>query len=339
MLCSLTHIINAFYTPRLIKHTGKTMGETSSNKTVSYVIVTYNREAELLDCISSVINQEYRKKEVIIVSNSKESELESIQSRFETHSCINFFHYSERMGVPKARNIAYKKANGDIIITLDDDAILGDEYSTQSIVEQFQNSSDVGIIAFMVENFFSDEIEFPKKHSDLEQKAGLRPEMRPTRAEEMADAVETNTFMGAGYALRASILDEIGYYPPEFEYGSEELDLSLRALDSGHKIMYDPSVKVRHKRVLKERRADEELIQKNLENRLRLAMRRLPLRYVVKSFVFWGGRTLYKMRGDPRPFLKGLYTILKEMPDLNEERKPIQYETIEYIENLGGRCW
>lgn len=84
---------------------------------VSYVIATYNRPGDLAETLESVLNQEYEPLEVVVCNSTDETpSLFEAGARFDRDR-VRYFHYPERMGVPKARNVGYEHARGDILVT------------------------------------------------------------------------------------------------------------------------------------------------------------------------------------------------------------------------------
>ncbi|SHN09801.1 glycosyltransferase [Polaribacter sp. KT 15] len=89
-----------------------------TNKLVSVVIPTYNREKYLEEAIVSVIDQTYKNFEIIIIDDGSDYKyVESICKKFE--NC--YYYYKKNGGLSSARNYGIKKAKGSYIAFLDDD--------------------------------------------------------------------------------------------------------------------------------------------------------------------------------------------------------------------------
>lgn len=84
----------------------------------SFVLCTLNREKELIDSINSILNQGYSDIEIIVVDQSEKSKeyIADIDDR------IMYLH-SEKKGLSRNRNIGIKRASGDYICLMDDDAL------------------------------------------------------------------------------------------------------------------------------------------------------------------------------------------------------------------------
>ncbi|WP_324759600.1 glycosyltransferase family 2 protein [Haloarcula sp. GH36] len=307
---------------------------------VSYVIATYNRREELERVLPSVLSQEYEPLEVIIVCNSTDDtpDLFEGDGRFADDDRIRYYHRDERMGVTGARNFGYRKADGDILVTIDDDAVIPDPDATARMVELFERDEDTGIAAFRVENHYSGEFEFPYGQSELESRL---PFVRPLVDLDLREAevpTETTAYKGCGNAIRASLFEEVGYYPDDFFYGVEEIELSFRALDAGYRVMYLPSVRVVHREAPEGRLPDTDMLQGILENRLRTAIWHHPLHYLLFETILWSGRTVYRT-GSLRPVLSAWQTIVGQFGSLWRDRDVLDRETVEYIHDCGGRLY
>jgi len=292
---------------------------------VSFVIATYNRKDDVQETLESVLKQNYSDIEIVVVCNSDDgtAELFAQGSLFDRDE-IRYFHFEERMGVPKARNTGIEKATGDVIITIDDDAILENPDVTQHVADEFSQNPDLGVLAFRSENYYTGEVA-PKEFPDP-----------PFNCWTPDEPFETTFFIGVGNAIRSQVFDEVGGYPNDFEYGVEELDLSLRIIDAGYRIKYDPNAAVLHKESPEGRLSDQYVIQKILENRIRTTIRNLPWRYVVVSTVIWLAHTLVRTNGDPRPALKAFRSVFHARRELMGQRDVIDGSTIKVIKKKSG---
>lgn len=308
---------------------------------VSYVIATYNRKESLRRAINSICAQQYSPIEVVVISNSTDgtSELFTDKGPFNEEN-IRHFQFEGRMGVTRARNIGYDKARGEILVTIDDDAVLTDLTATSEIVAAFEEHDSLGIAAFKIINYHTGEVEFPRPPSDLESLIPLiSPPMKPPSEVPANEPSEVPTFTGCGNAIHRSVLNSVGNYPSEFMYGSEELDLTLRVIDEGYRVLYLPSVTVIHYEDPAGRFEDDEILRRFWENKMRIAIRRLPWKHALKVLILMSARTLYRSKLNFKLLMFGGSTLLQEIPDLLTDRDPIHEDTIRYMKTHGGRLY
>lgn len=116
---------------------------------VSIVCVTHGREELLLRCLDSCFRQDYSRKEVVLVMNPGEPAVEAkVAEKFpsvrmvRTHMNIGFF---------PALNLGVANSDGDMIMTIDDDArFLADDALSQLLV-CFREEPQLGAVTCNLE--------------------------------------------------------------------------------------------------------------------------------------------------------------------------------------------
>lgn len=288
---------------------------------VSYVIATYNRPDDLAEAVESVLAQTYDPIELHVVSNSTDrtADLFAEGGRFDVDG-VTYHEFPGRMGVPQARNVGYELADGDVLVTLDDDAILCNEDATDEVVRLFDAHDDVGAIAFQCRDYYTGTVN-PHETPDPPD-----PSMSPR------ETYRATNFVGVGNAVRRSVFESVGAFPERFVYGFEEMDLSLRLHDAGYDVLYTPTVVVRHKKSPDARRTDAETLERLVENRIRIAIRNLPLRYVACTTLLWSAYGL-ATTGSLASLRNVFGRIAADAADLREHRSVIDPETIARIKS------
>ena len=94
----------------------------SSASTVSIVILTMNRSAHMQNVLKNISLQSYLPSEIIIVDNNSELKEQKNNENLAKQYNADYFLMDENLGVSGGRNYGLKRANGDIIIEIDDDA-------------------------------------------------------------------------------------------------------------------------------------------------------------------------------------------------------------------------
>jgi len=292
----------------------------SDRPRVSYVVATYNRPGDLADAINSILEQTYRPIEVVVISNSTDDTAELFEDgeQFD-EDCISYYEFPGRMGVPEARNAGYERATGEILVTIDDDAVLASPDATDELVSLFQEYGGVGALAFQSRNHQTKEL--------IRMEVPDPPDFETTPSE----VYRTTSFIGVGNAIRRSALDAAGTYPEDFVYGFEEMDLSIRILDAGYDILYTPSIVIYHKESPVARRTAIEEQERQIENRVRLAVRNLPGRYLVGTSLLWLSYWVLRSGFDPTSLWRILRRLYDDRRVLIGERSVVDDETITLI--------
>jgi GT2 family glycosyltransferase len=295
--------------------------------TVSFIIITMNRFGDLEECVESIRAQTYDDLEIVVVDNDSEYEsYAQFCNRYDDVDEVRVVRSDENRGVAGGRNFGLQHVRGDVVITIDDDAVIEDPGLTSRVVGRLQESDDVGVLAFRITNYYSRELE--KNHFPSKDK---------TRSPD--EEFETTWFIGAGHAIKREVYETVGPYRDYFPYGHEELDLSLRILDHGYRIIYFPDAEVFHKqspesRVLASNSADYYANQ--LSKRIQVALHNLPWPYVITTslvrtvkYALESGFNLYAI-------LWAYWKIVENWGDIMEERKVISEETISKVLRLRG---
>lgn len=117
---------------------------------VSIIIPTYNRVKDLEETLNSIIVQTTLPKEVIIVDDSDNDEIENViehgKNEFEEKSILlKYIRNKKEKSSAIARNIGIENAIGDIILILDDDVILDKDYIMEilKVYEKYPNALGV----------------------------------------------------------------------------------------------------------------------------------------------------------------------------------------------------
>ncbi|MGB3766097.1 MAG: glycosyltransferase family A protein, partial [Phormidesmis sp.] len=114
---------------------------------ISVIVPTYGREAVLCDTLKSLLAQTYSAYEVIVIDQTQNHELET--QRFLTQLVFEHkirLHTVPWANLPAARNYAIERANGSILLFLDDDVELPPGFLAAHAAG-FKNRPKVGAIA------------------------------------------------------------------------------------------------------------------------------------------------------------------------------------------------
>ena len=133
---------------------------------VSVIMNCYNGERYLKNSIQSVLNQDYKNWELIFWDNKSQDGSKKIFNGFKDKR-LKYYHAKKFTNLYAARNLAIKKAKGDILTFLDvDDLWLSEKLSKQ--VFFFEKNKKAELVYsnyFNLKNFFgfqSESIQFKK---------------------------------------------------------------------------------------------------------------------------------------------------------------------------------
>lgn len=270
------------------------------NPLVSVVIVTRNRRDELLQSIGSVFDQTYKPLEVIVVDNgSGDGSADAIRSM---HPEVMVVSLPENVGCPSGRNVGFSFCKGKYVYCLDDDGWL-DSGALAAAVGRAEADGRIGVVMSQIR--------------EVDETGAAR--LRESRGPEYRD-----TFGGGCCLLRRRVLDEVGAYPDDFFRQAEESDLSLRLIDAGYKIFYDPSSVMFHRRSPSERN-DSEIAFYTLRNTTKTSLRLWPVPWCIAQPMLNCCRIIgLAMRTrDGRLIARFLGALARELWDIPNTRRPV----------------
>lgn len=230
--------------------------EPLSTPLVSVAIVTWNRVNEVLRAIRSVYEQSYPHFEIVIADNhSSDHTPDLIEQTFPDAKVIRLHR---NLGACGGRNVALSNCRGDIIFNLDDDAIVQSD-TISRIVDFFQDApSSVGLVACQV--FENGSFRYPKQSE------------------------ATAIFEGCGWAIRQTVLHQVGYFSDHLFRAAEETDFALNFLVAGYQMWYLSEAIIHH--MPSKIRVTEVISFYKCRNELIIIFERYPV-YLVAPFVFW----------------------------------------------------
>ena len=93
----------------------------------SIIIPVYNRPDEIRELLSSLVQQNYDRFEVIVVEDGSTHTCVKEVEAFKAKLNIRYFHQSNQ-GPGPARNFGFSHANGDYLISFDSDCVIPEGY-------------------------------------------------------------------------------------------------------------------------------------------------------------------------------------------------------------------
>ena len=117
----------------------------------SVLVHTVERPGALRRCLGSVMEQEHRPLELVLlkVGTSRES-AEVIRDARQSASSVGIDFKlvpCEMAGVSRSRNMAAAQASGDVLVCLDDDAEFAHPGAVESAVKRLEGHRGIGLVA------------------------------------------------------------------------------------------------------------------------------------------------------------------------------------------------
>lgn len=201
--------------------------------TFSVIVPTYNRVALLKNTLESLYRQDFTDFEIIVVNDGSTDSTDDYMKAVAVERKIKYLKH-ENQGLAATRIAGLQSATGIYIAFTDDDCIVPDNWLSQ-LHEIFlqQHAVCVGGACSTgnPQNPFAEA-------NDLMQNYFKNASSRT--------AGSIPFFTGNNVAYTRSVLEEVGGPDKRFRMGAEDRDLLYRVSMTGGKIVYAPSVVIRH---------------------------------------------------------------------------------------------
>lgn len=302
-------------------------------KPLSFIIITYNRPADMLELLQNISQLDQAKElleEVIIVNNASTDDYAVVKNFISSHPefPLRYFDAPENLGVAKGRNFALAKGKAPFIIMLDDDAVLQNKDALVNVVKEFDTANTERpkvLVSFKV-----------LYYDTLQMQVNALPHKRFTEYKDKS-FFETYYYAGGAHVIKREVLEKIGRYPTDFFYGMEEYDLAFRILEAGYSIVYSDKIVMLHKESPLGRKPKKEKLQMMWLNKSKVAWRYLPKKYFYSTAFMWSMQYLKETSFHLPGFFSGWKKVFG-IP-VEEKRSPVGKSTLEYLKRVKARLW
>ncbi|MFA4870846.1 MAG: glycosyltransferase family 2 protein [Pedobacter sp.] len=201
-------------------------------KTISVVVLTKNSKRHLIECIESILKQDY-KFDVIVIDASSNDGTTDILYEYKNGTEIPFTieNVPEFVTIGKARSIGLEKATGNIIAWIDSDVELPDEKWLGNMVKEFDDMG-VGGVVTLAKCRDSDPAILKKIHGRFEYSNRI---------------IDINNYfvVGTGSTLiRKDLINKVGGFRDV--WSMEDVAVTRSIMELGYKFVYRSDQKVYH---------------------------------------------------------------------------------------------
>jgi GT2 family glycosyltransferase len=292
----------------------------------------------LADCVRSIAAQTARDVEIVVIDNSGEGRAKRLDF-VRDHARI--IENDRNTGFGAAVNQAIRSSDAPYVAVLNDDAIAGPRW-LETMLAIMQERYEIGMCAPQVRMFGEDRLDSAGMllcpDGSSKQRGHLKP---PADYSRPAHVLFPS---GSAALYRRAMLEEIGLFDETLFLYCEDTDLGLRARWRMWECMYVPDAVIEHRYSHSSGRASMQKAWLVERNRLRVAVKNLPLSMLAAApwyslaRYFW--HAVYMKRGSgksaefregggsalqlPWIVLRSNLDLFSSLPRLLRERREIQ---------------
>lgn len=311
---------------------------------ISLVIINYNNKLYLERCIESILEQSYKKIEIIFIDNaSKDGSYEYMKEKYEGDNIL-IIKNSLNNGYSGAANQGIRKANGKYVMILNPDIIMENDF-----IEKLYNFAELNSnVAAISGKLLKYDFDSDRKLNIIDSTGIIMNKDRSfeDRGQNTEDKGQYNNVervfgvCGAAPFYNKELLNKLAinneYFDEDFFAYKEDVDLSWRINLYGYRCMYLPDAIAYHGRAfdknttgiveyIKNRKAKSLFVrQLSFRNNLLLQIKN-ETKESRKKFIFlkWKRNVKYFVFSliiEPKVLisLKDLIRLKKKMKDKNK---------------------
>lgn len=211
----------------------------------SVIVLNWNGEAWLAECVDSLLAQTYPRVEVIVVDNaSSDRSVALVRDRYGEK--VRLIVNEANLGFAAGNNVGIAASKGAYVLLINNDAV-ADARWVAALVREAEADARVGMCASKILSYddpgLIDSVGLLLSRDGLGRGRG-RLERDAGRFNQPDDVLVPS---GCAALYRRSMLDQIGLFDDEFFMYCEDLDLGLRGRLAGWRCRYVPGAVVRHR--------------------------------------------------------------------------------------------
>jgi glycosyltransferase involved in cell wall biosynthesis len=206
---------------------------------ISALVCTCSRDRLVANSVSSILANAHANFELIVVDQSRDNETEEALARFRGDRRLKYLK-SATIGKGNALNVGLKETRGAIIAITDDDCTVPTNW-LETFASIFVTHPGVAVAFCCV------------KAGEHDRKAGFIPDYdrNGDRVIISKHGARNLRGMGAGVAVRRSMIEKIGGFDPMLGPGSkfssgDDRDIAIRALLAGYHVYETSLIAVNH---------------------------------------------------------------------------------------------
>jgi GT2 family glycosyltransferase len=279
---------------------------------VSVVVLAHRGSAALAKAVRSVVEQDHRPLELVIFENGSTTRVPEIPGDAGVELVRG--ESEVNLGVAGGRDAAARLACGELLLFLDDDAVLAPGAIGRAL--DAMRAPEVGAVAFNVRD--------PVTRAPALWYHPYAPDDWSGRP------FEASSIIGCGSMIRRSCFEALGGFWDGYFREAEEFDFSWRLIDAGWTIRYAPDAVVEHPE------RSEPHFRFSVSSNLLMVWRLMPLPLALRQTAFlvalFSARAL--RNGQLRELAAALALAGRAAPRALRDRTPLKPGTVDYLRRV-----
>ncbi|QQG43480.1 MAG: glycosyltransferase family 2 protein [Candidatus Daviesbacteria bacterium] len=265
-----------------------------NNPLVSIIIVNWNGEKILDDCLRSLTQLDYKNWELVFVDNaSVDKSLEILDKYKSKISKLKIVKNDSNLGFAGGNNVGLKFAQGELILLLNNDTKVSPNLLTV-LARRINSEAKIGVVQPKIKIMDKPELldnagSFLTRTGFLEHWGFMEKDGIEFDSERLIFSAK-----GACMLIKKDIIEKIGLFDNSFGSYFEESDFCWRVWLLGYQVLYYPETFIYHKVGFTSKKQDQVFVfYHSLKNRLLSMIKN----FEMKNLFLIGGFHLFLLLG------------------------------------------
>ncbi|MCM8830478.1 MAG: glycosyltransferase, partial [Candidatus Omnitrophica bacterium] len=240
------------------------------NKKISIVVLSFNKVEHTIRCIESIKNTIHCNYEIILFDNASNKEtIDILHSTFSKDPRVKIIFSPKNLGCPRGRKKAITFADGDYVITLDNDIVVTDGWIEELITRVEEDKYIAGAcckVIFPDEKIQYNGGSFTVRDDFIE--FSLIDAWKNAKELSTMRKVDCDWIPGGATLYKREIYEKIKICE-NYENAYEDNDFSLNVKKLGYKLVNCPTAKVIHNHIYYDKKSllsEKEYLQSRYNN-------------------------------------------------------------------------
>lgn len=217
-----------------------------SSPFVSVVVLNYNGQEYITNCVDSILNNTYPHFEVIVVDNaSVDDSLRISQAHFGSNPRVKIIASPTNLGFSGGNNIGFEHSKGQYIVFVNNDTTVPPDWLTP-LVEAMENNPTIGVAQSMIYSIDGKKIQtagWLYSNGLIKKQMLFEGKSSDTTFEPI---FEVSFVCGASMIIRRDILERMGAFDPKMPFFYDDTLLSFKTLLAGKRVVTVSASKIFH---------------------------------------------------------------------------------------------
>ena len=211
---------------------------------VSVIIVNYNGEEYLEDCLTSLRQQTFTDLEIVLVdNNSRDDSVRLVEQKFPE---VDLIKSEENLGYAGGSNLGFRQAKGSYILILNNDTTL-EKDAVGNLVESFSEIKNLGVV--------QPKVLLMNKKDELDSCGSFLTDTgflyhygnyKNANLEKYNHPFPVYSVKGVCMMVRREVIEKVGLFDDDFFCFFEESDFCHRVWLAGWECWYYPKSVIYH---------------------------------------------------------------------------------------------